>query len=83
MNWVRKASSHRARAEQGLDDIAGLDWWVSREGYTRQRERPGQRLGGGCFAQAAVNHCGAGCVGVFVVLGGWQGGPSCEAPGVN
>lgn len=32
MNWGRKASSHRARAEQGLDDIAGLDWWVSREG---------------------------------------------------
>lgn len=30
-----------------------------------------------------MNHCGAGCVGVFVVLGGWQGGPSCEGPGVT
>ena len=60
MNWGRKASSHRARAEQGLEDIAGLDWWVSREGHTRQRERPGQRLGGGCLAQAAVNHSSAG-----------------------
>ena len=46
MNWCRKSPSHRARAEQGLEDTVGLDGWVSGTRHSRQREQPGQRLWG-------------------------------------
>ena len=32
MHWHRKSPSHRARAEQGLEDTVGLDGWVSGRG---------------------------------------------------
>ena len=44
MNWRRKSPSHRARAEQGLEDTVGLDGWVSGTRHSSQREQPGQRL---------------------------------------
>lgn len=44
MNWRRKSPSHRARAEQGLEDTVGLGGWVSGTRHTRQREQSGQGL---------------------------------------
>ena len=55
MNWRRKSPSHRARAEQGLEDTVGLDGWVSGTRHTRQNSLV-RGLGGSCPAWVAVNH---------------------------
>lgn len=55
MNWRRKSPSHRARAEQGLEDTVGLDGWVG-HGIPGRENSLARGFGGSCLARVVVNH---------------------------